>query len=116
MDLAHSAVKTLIDLVLARAKSGTGLIPISRMSIYRLRQAINRYVGRGIGKLLIETGCREEYRLGIPPDQIAVRVGVTSCFFELLGTQAISKVQAEGMRSVCRSCELEETEALLNGD
>lgn len=62
MQLTHAALAALVALVIARDRGPTGFVPVNRVTIYRLREAIATENGSE-GRHLIETGCGEEYRL-----------------------------------------------------
>ncbi len=95
--LPCASFKALVNLVIARIRSETGLATISRVTIHRLRKALGTR-----GKLLIVTGSGEEYRLTIPKTKIADHVRVAPCFFELEERRIIPKEDAELLRKVCR--------------
>jgi hypothetical protein len=96
-------------LVLAQGNVATGLANIDRKIIYRLRKAIDRALGRGVGAALIQHGCGEEYRLAIPAGKAKARVGVTKCFFELVGLRLLTEEDAATIRKTCHAATKRET-------
>jgi hypothetical protein len=88
--LTYSMLNVLVSLVIARGTSQTGFLPVSRITIRRLRKAIDEATGRGTGRSLIETGCGEEYRLAIPASRPATDVVVGNGFLELGRAGALS--------------------------
>jgi hypothetical protein len=99
-----TSFQSLVALAHASIQTQSGLIPIPRLTIHRLRKAFPA------GKQLIRTGSGEEYRLTIPKSKIRARIGVTRCFFELVARHVITKDQAETLRQACRQCILRESD------
>jgi hypothetical protein len=104
--LPYASFSVLVELICARVLSDSGFLASARSTIYRLRKTLESNVG--IGRPLIETGSGEEYRLAIPKSELRKRVGVTSCFFDLVARNLITKEQAEILRKHCRQCKLRE--------
>jgi hypothetical protein len=102
--LSCASFQSLVALAHASIQTQSGLIPIPRLTIHRLRKAFPA------GKQLIRTGSGEEYRLTIPKSKIRARIGVTRCFFELVARHVITKDQAETLRQACRQCILRESD------
>ncbi len=97
--LAYAPWLALIDLVLARS-AGTGFLALNRVIVARLRKALEEALGPGMGKKLIETGCREEYRLTMEEGKILV--GLDSTFAELEALHFLSEERASGLRKMAR--------------
>ena len=97
-DLTNCTLNAVLNLVVARAQLGSGFLHVSRITICRLRQVINAVMGDGAGEALIETGCREEYRLALTREQVIDQVSFTPCFFELEEMRVLSKDQSEAIR------------------
>jgi hypothetical protein len=100
--LPCASFQSVVGLALASIQTQSGLIPVPRLTIHRLRKAFPA------GKQLIRTGSGEEYRLTIPKSKIRARIGVSDCFFELVARRVITKDQAETLRNACRPCILRE--------
>jgi hypothetical protein len=96
----------LIDLVRAAVTTATGLPPISRFTIRRLRKALDAQIGPGVGLQLIHTGGGEEYRLVISKS----RIRIAPCFYELVARKIISAEIAETLRKHCRKGKVKATE------
>ena len=94
IQLTHACLEALVELVLARQKSVTGYVPISRVCIRRLRESLNG-AGPNLGRMLIETGCGEEYRLRLPKDSLAKEISVDPSFLELGRMGALCQEQVE---------------------
>jgi hypothetical protein len=99
--LTHSTLNALVELVIARAKLETGFVPLSRVTVSRLRRSLD-YVKRSAGRTLIETGCGEEYRLSLTKEKLAKHTAVAPSFYELVALKAISQEQADQLTSICR--------------
>jgi len=106
----------LVKALAARIETAAGYCEISRGTVLRLRQAIDACAGSGVGKQLIETGFKGEYRLTIPMNEIVTRVAVTACFFELVDLAVISPAHAATVRQACRICLHPETGLGPRGD
>lgn len=94
MQLTHGLLEALIELVIACGGPTRGFVPISRVTIRRLRRALEG-ADRLAAKGLVETGCAEEYRLAIPKERLRQEIAVDSSFFELVKINAVSQEQAE---------------------
>lgn len=71
--LTATMFTALCQLIVARIRTRTGCIPVSRMTIMRLRKTIDCGVKRkGLGKMIIHTGGSSEYCLGLPLAHVAV--------------------------------------------
>ena len=115
ISLTFGSFKALIDLTMARANGDSGFVQIEKMTIRRLRAALDKFLGDGVGKTLIETGSGEEYRLAIPKSKLRARVRLTACFFELAKIGLISEDDSEAMRRACGKCSRKLAEKLLDG-
>src|SRR5262245_27419696 len=115
ISLTFNSFEALINLTIARANGGSGFVEIKKMTIRRLRAAIDRSLGDGVGKTLIETGSGEEYRLAIPKKNLRKRVRLTACFFELSKIGLLSEADSEAMRRACGKCPRKLAEKLLDG-
>jgi hypothetical protein len=115
ISLTFASIKALIDLTIARANGHSGFARMEKMTIRRLRAAVDKQLGDGVGKALIETGSGEEYRLAIPKSKLRARVRLTACFFELAGIGVISEVDSELMGRICGRCSRKLAEGLLDG-
>ena len=104
--LPCASMGIVVDLVIAGIQTESGLIPCCKTAICRLRQALDEQLGAGAGQRWIETGGGQEYRLAIPKSKIGEQVGVTACFFELVGLRMVSEKDAETLRKTCRPCTL----------
>jgi hypothetical protein len=114
--LTYGSLKALMELVLARSSPGSGFARFDKMTIARLRAVLVCALGDGAGKVLIETGSGEEYRLAIPRKQLRARVLVSDCFFELIEINVVRKDEADALRRVCGKLTVELAEQLLDGD
>ena len=100
VELTACSLKVLIELILGRAGSGTGFVPINPVDICRLRQSLEKAAEPGTRRALIETGGSEEYRLTIPRDQLCAQVAVREYFAELVELQVVSASQAKNLRGL----------------
>jgi hypothetical protein len=62
---------------------------INRVAICRVRRVIDETLGKGAGMELIQSGSGEEYKLNVPPDQIAI----DPSFPELVALKVITPEQ-----------------------
>lgn len=91
IELTYTELATLLSLIAARAVSShTGYAQTPPVAISRLRKKL--------GRTLIQTGCKEEYRLAIPPH----RVGLEPSFKELASFRIISEEEWKRLWSSCR--------------
>ncbi len=104
VELTHAALKAFVKLIVARGSTGSGFVHVPRVTVHRLRQALDHAFGE-LGDRLIETGCREEYRLTLHPDQLHEHVALEPSFFELEELQVFSKDQAAALHRLCRILE-----------
>jgi hypothetical protein len=105
--VTHSALRTLVRLVIARGVTGTGFLSAPPATVHRLRQAVDRVSQRPASSSLIETGCRQEYRLAIPREELGQRVVLRPDFFELEDLGVLTKDQGLQLRQFChvlKSC------------
>jgi hypothetical protein len=98
-ELTGSSVYILVELILARADSETGFVPLSPVEVHRLRRALDDAGGAGSGKRLIETGAGEEYRLALAPEELAEQVVLEASFFELTRMGVLTGAQAGRLQS-----------------
>jgi hypothetical protein len=98
--LTRTHLRALVQLVLARGARQTGLLRLPRVTICRLRQALDSVGGPGTGKQVIQTGCGEEYRLR--PDTVVILV---ASFLELIDLGITSPQEVEVLRGLCRADE-----------
>lgn len=106
--LTANSLAVLIRLVLAKAESGTGLVQLPALDIFRLRKALDKNVAPGVGKKLIATGGRQEYALNISRDEVADRVAVTDCFLELVDLKIVTNEYVQKMVEICKSIAIPE--------
>jgi hypothetical protein len=97
------SLQTLVDLIVQRARAGSGYVAVHPTTIYRLRRTIDRAVGPGAGKALIVTGNRKEYRLTILREELAAHVAVTESFSELEDLTIIAREHLSELKRVCRA-------------
>jgi hypothetical protein len=97
------SLQTLVQLILRRAGAGAGYVAVHPGTIFRLRRSIDRAVGPGAGKALIVTGSRKEYRLSIPREDLARKVGATESFAELEALTIITRDHLTELKRVCRA-------------
>jgi hypothetical protein len=68
------------------------------MAVHRLREGL----GARRGKLLIETGCDDEYRLALTRDGLAADVLIEPAFFELNKLGVFSGTVVSQLKRTCR--------------
>jgi hypothetical protein len=102
VELPRACLKALIGLVLARARSGQGFIQLNPVTVFRLRRAIDKAIGAGAGRSLIETGASEEYRLTFALNGLTSHVALTPCFFELAQLNIVSRESASMLKAVSK--------------
>ncbi len=82
MWLTIGEFETLSELVRARIETSTGIVPLSRTIVCRIRHEIDLACSRpGVRVNLIETGNGEEFSLSCAVSEI----GRTPCFRDLVG-------------------------------
>jgi hypothetical protein len=106
LELTCSTFKALVDLVIARGAPGNGYVRAERISIHRLREAMDIAVALGTGKSLIETGSGEEYRLTIPRDELSSQIVLTPCFVELDNLNILTTQQVTRLRGLCGATQM----------
>ena len=90
-----SSLQLLIELVLGLANHDSGYVAAEAIAVHRLREDLD-------GLDLIETGMSSQYRLRIPRAELANRVKLTPCFFELVDLKVVTPDQAEELRGLLR--------------
>ena len=100
--LSPCQFETLVQLASARIATETGYLPVPptqvdreyiRLQIHRLRTAIDDALGKGIGKILIETGVGTEYRLAVEPPNIVLEKTLSDLPTNILATSTIDALR-----------------------
>jgi hypothetical protein len=101
--LSCNQFRMLVHLILARGSSATGFLANPRAfypeAVCRLRKAIDRGAGHGVGRALIETGAGSEYRLALPLDKVALKV----CSHELADARVLATDELVALQNLVRT-------------
>jgi hypothetical protein len=95
MPKCHAA---LLRLIAASVDSSLGYVREKSVLISRMRKDIDRVVGKGVGREIIETGDKSEYRLAVPTGDVRSAVVIEEPFFELLRLGRLTLKQARQFR------------------
>ena len=100
--LSLAMLRTLVDLLIARANTEIGFLAQSPVTSRRLRRTIDQAVKPGTGKSLIETGSGQEYRIALARETVDEAVMTAPGFFELVSLKVISSQQAAQLRRITK--------------
>jgi len=104
--LPYARFRALVDLVLARLTSATGLtmlpsVPrqknLRHQTLYRLRQDLDEALGAGAGALLVLHGNLSSYFLGLPAEHIVIDTSLRELAPEHLAADVVERLCAAGL-------------------
>jgi hypothetical protein len=81
---------------------GTSYVAISPVVVHHLRCALDEALGPGRGKSVIQTGCGQEYRYALAPDELAAHVKVMPGFVAMAEMKVISSQEANVLLDALR--------------
>jgi hypothetical protein len=99
--LSANLADIVVSMIVAKLDHDEGFTTATALEIFRLRKRLDA-IRPGSGMELIEVGIGDEYRLTIPREEIADRVLVTNCFFQLVDRKVISQAHADMLRQHLR--------------